>query len=126
VWAIELLTRHLEPRPSVLRPSRAMPGLDGATIHTVDMPTSECRSSRTPPGGASLTCSGAFAIPRLPGTPLDQLAKQIAAGALRTQIGKTFGLDDIFLAHRCMGANQAGGKIVVPRSCEGADGDLSD
>jgi len=46
-------------------------------------------------------------------TPLDQLAKQIAAGTLHVQVGKTFALEDIVEAHRCMEANQAGGKIVV-------------
>jgi NADPH:quinone reductase-like Zn-dependent oxidoreductase len=46
-------------------------------------------------------------------TPLDELAEQVAAGKLRVQIGKTFILDDIVEAHRCMEQNQAGGKIVV-------------
>jgi NADPH:quinone reductase-like Zn-dependent oxidoreductase len=46
-------------------------------------------------------------------TPLDELVEQIAAGTLRVQVGKTFRLDDIVEAHRCMEENQAGGKIVV-------------
>jgi NADPH:quinone reductase-like Zn-dependent oxidoreductase len=46
-------------------------------------------------------------------TPLEQLAEQIAAGYLQVQIGRTFQLDDIVQAHRCMEENQAGGKIVV-------------
>lgn len=46
-------------------------------------------------------------------TPLQQLVKQIEAGELNVQIGKTFKLDNIVEAHRCMEANQAGGKIVV-------------
>jgi NADPH:quinone reductase-like Zn-dependent oxidoreductase len=46
-------------------------------------------------------------------TPLEQLAEQIAAGSLQVQIGRTFQLDDIVQAHRCMEENQAGGKIVV-------------
>jgi NADPH:quinone reductase-like Zn-dependent oxidoreductase len=46
-------------------------------------------------------------------TPLDELVEQIAQGALRVQIGKTFMLDDIVEAHRCMEENKAGGKIVV-------------
>jgi NADPH:quinone reductase-like Zn-dependent oxidoreductase len=46
-------------------------------------------------------------------TPLDELAKQIEAGALHVQVGKTFPLDDIVQAHRCMDENRAGGKIVV-------------
>ncbi|MCW3094787.1 MAG: NADPH:quinone reductase [Chthonomonadaceae bacterium] len=46
-------------------------------------------------------------------TPLQELVDQIAAGALRIQIGKTFPLDEIAEAHRCMEENKAGGKIVV-------------
>ncbi|MBV9776201.1 MAG: zinc-binding dehydrogenase [Acetobacteraceae bacterium] len=46
-------------------------------------------------------------------TPLDELAGQIAAGRLRVQVGKTFRLDEIVEAHRCMDDNKAGGKIVV-------------
>ena len=46
-------------------------------------------------------------------TPLGELVKQIATGALRVQIGRTFHLDEIVEAHRCMEENKAGGKIVV-------------
>jgi NADPH:quinone reductase-like Zn-dependent oxidoreductase len=46
-------------------------------------------------------------------TPLDTLAPQIASGKLHLQIGKTFRLDEIAEAHRCMEENRAGGKIVV-------------
>jgi len=46
-------------------------------------------------------------------TPLDELARQIAAGKLRVQIGKVFHLDEIVEAHRVMEENTAGGKIVV-------------
>jgi NADPH:quinone reductase-like Zn-dependent oxidoreductase len=46
-------------------------------------------------------------------TPLDELAEQVAAGTLRVQVGKTFTLDEIVEAHRCMEGNKAGGKIVV-------------
>jgi NADPH:quinone reductase-like Zn-dependent oxidoreductase len=46
-------------------------------------------------------------------TPLEELVEQIAAGALRVQVGRTFRLDDIVEAHRCMEKNRAGGKIVV-------------
>jgi NADPH:quinone reductase-like Zn-dependent oxidoreductase len=46
-------------------------------------------------------------------TPLNDLVEQIAAGTLRVQVGKTFHLDEIAEAHRCMEDNQAGGKIVV-------------
>ena len=45
--------------------------------------------------------------------PLDELAKQVAAGTLHIQIGKIFHLDDIVEAHRCMEEDEAGGKIVV-------------
>ena len=46
-------------------------------------------------------------------TPLEQLAEQIAAGTLHIQIGRTFRLEEIVEAHRCMEENKAGGKIVV-------------
>lgn len=46
-------------------------------------------------------------------TPLEELVEQIAAGTLRVQIGRTFHLDEIVEAHRCMEENKAGGKIVV-------------
>jgi NADPH:quinone reductase-like Zn-dependent oxidoreductase len=46
-------------------------------------------------------------------TPLDELAKLIAAGTLHVQVGRTFQLDEIAEAHRCMEENKAGGKIVV-------------
>ncbi|WP_316399480.1 zinc-binding alcohol dehydrogenase family protein [Bradyrhizobium sp. 33ap4] len=45
--------------------------------------------------------------------PLDDLAGQIAAGELRIQIGRTFRLEEISEAHRCMETNAAGGKIVI-------------
>jgi NADPH:quinone reductase-like Zn-dependent oxidoreductase len=46
-------------------------------------------------------------------TPLKELAQQIEAGTLHIQVGKTFHLDEIVLAHRLMEENKAGGKIVV-------------
>jgi NADPH:quinone reductase-like Zn-dependent oxidoreductase len=46
-------------------------------------------------------------------TPLEQLVQQIAAGTLHVQVGRTFRLDEIVEAHRCMEENKAGGKIVV-------------
>jgi NADPH:quinone reductase-like Zn-dependent oxidoreductase len=46
-------------------------------------------------------------------TPLDELVEQIAAGTLHVQVGKTFHLNEIVEAHRCMEENKAGGKIVV-------------
>ena len=45
--------------------------------------------------------------------PLQALLDDIAAGALKVQVGRVFGLDDIAEAHRTMEANAAGGKIVV-------------
>jgi NADPH:quinone reductase-like Zn-dependent oxidoreductase len=45
--------------------------------------------------------------------PLEELVEQIAAGALHVQVGRTFHLDQIVEAHRCMEENKAGGKIVV-------------
>jgi NADPH:quinone reductase-like Zn-dependent oxidoreductase len=46
-------------------------------------------------------------------TPFEELVEQIAGGTLPVQIGKTFHLDEIVEAHRCMEDNKAGGKIVV-------------
>ncbi|WFU27926.1 zinc-binding alcohol dehydrogenase family protein [Bradyrhizobium sp. CB1717] len=46
-------------------------------------------------------------------TPLQELVRQIEAGALRVQLGRVFHLTEIAEAHRCMDANAAGGKIVV-------------
>jgi NADPH:quinone reductase-like Zn-dependent oxidoreductase len=46
-------------------------------------------------------------------TPLQKLVEQVAAGTLHVQVGKVFHLDQIVEAHRCMDANNAGGKIVV-------------
>src|ERR1700731_247217 len=44
-------------------------------------------------------------------TPLEDLVEKIAAGTLRVQVGKTFHLDEIAEAHRCMEGNKGGGKI---------------
>jgi NADPH:quinone reductase-like Zn-dependent oxidoreductase len=46
-------------------------------------------------------------------TPLDKLLQQVAEGKLHVQIGRTFRLDEIVEAHRCMEENKAAGKIVV-------------
>ena len=46
-------------------------------------------------------------------TPLGELAELVAAGTLHLAIGRTFRLDEIADAHRCMEENRAGGKIVV-------------
>jgi len=46
-------------------------------------------------------------------TPLDELARQIVSGKLRVRVSRTFRLDEIVEAHRCMEENRAGGKIVV-------------
>jgi NADPH:quinone reductase-like Zn-dependent oxidoreductase len=46
-------------------------------------------------------------------TPLNDLTRQVAVGTLPVRIGRTFRLEEIVEAHRCMEANTAGGKIVV-------------
>lgn len=46
-------------------------------------------------------------------TPLQSLVDQVASGDLRVTVGRTFQIDDIVEAHRCMETNAAGGKIVV-------------
>jgi NADPH:quinone reductase-like Zn-dependent oxidoreductase len=46
-------------------------------------------------------------------TPLQDFVELIEAGEYSPHIGKTFSLDEIVEAHRCMERNQAGGKIVV-------------
>ncbi len=46
-------------------------------------------------------------------TPLDELARDVADGRLSVHVGRTFRLDEIAEAHRCMEENRAGGKIVV-------------
>jgi NADPH:quinone reductase-like Zn-dependent oxidoreductase len=46
-------------------------------------------------------------------TPLQDLVEKIAAGTLHVQVGRTFHLEEIAEAHRCMEENKAGGKIVV-------------
>ncbi len=45
--------------------------------------------------------------------PLQELVDQVEAGSLHVQLGRTFHIDDIVDAHRCMEGNGAGGKIVV-------------
>lgn len=46
-------------------------------------------------------------------TPLEEMAKQVAEGTLHVPIGKTFQLNEIVEAHRCMDESKAGGKIVI-------------
>jgi len=46
-------------------------------------------------------------------TPLNELTKEIAEGTLKIQLGRTFHIDDIVDAHRCMEEDRGGGKIVV-------------
>jgi len=55
-------------------------------------------------------------------TPIEELAEQIVAGTLHVQVGRTFHLDEIAEAHRCMEENKAGGKIVV-RPSSAPEGD---
>jgi NADPH:quinone reductase-like Zn-dependent oxidoreductase len=46
-------------------------------------------------------------------TPLQELVRQVQAGALKLKLGPTFRMDEIVAAHRCMEENRAAGKIVV-------------
>ena len=46
-------------------------------------------------------------------TPLQDLVEQVEQGSLHVQVGRTFQLDQIVEAHRCMEHNAAQGKIVV-------------
>lgn len=47
-------------------------------------------------------------------TPLEEMAKKVAEGEMKIQIGKVFhGLENIVQAHELMDSNKAGGKIVV-------------
>lgn len=47
-------------------------------------------------------------------TPLEEMAKNVASGEMKIQIGKVFhGLENIVEAHELMDSNKAGGKIVV-------------
>jgi NADPH:quinone reductase-like Zn-dependent oxidoreductase len=46
-------------------------------------------------------------------TPLEELARRIAAGTLKIQVGKVFPMEEIVEAHRLMEENKAGGKIVI-------------
>ena len=46
-------------------------------------------------------------------TPLQDLVRQVEAGALAVKLGPTFRLEEIAAAHRCMEENRATGKIVV-------------
>jgi NADPH:quinone reductase-like Zn-dependent oxidoreductase len=46
-------------------------------------------------------------------TPLQELVNQIEEGSMVPKIGRTFSLDQIVDAHRCMEEDNAGGKIVV-------------
>ena len=45
--------------------------------------------------------------------PFGDLVRQIEAGTLKVQIGRTFPLDQIVAAHQLMDSNKAGGKLVV-------------
>ncbi len=45
--------------------------------------------------------------------PLQRLVDEVEKGALPVKVGRVFRLDEIVEAHRCMEANEAGGKIVV-------------
>ncbi|PYH69526.1 zinc-binding alcohol dehydrogenase family protein [Aspergillus vadensis CBS 113365] len=46
-------------------------------------------------------------------TPYEELIPQVEAGILKVRLGKTFHLQEIVEAHRCLEAGSAGGKIVI-------------
>jgi Zinc-binding dehydrogenase len=46
-------------------------------------------------------------------TPLQSPVEQVEVGSLRIQVGRTFQLNQIAEAYRCMQDNTVGGKIVV-------------
>ncbi|GAM36624.1 zinc-binding oxidoreductase [Talaromyces pinophilus] len=46
-------------------------------------------------------------------TPYKELIPQVEEGILEVRLGKTFHLEEIVEAHRCLEAGSAGGKIVV-------------
>ena len=46
-------------------------------------------------------------------TPLAEFVKGVEKGEMKIKVGRTFKLEEVAEAHRCMEANEAGGKIVV-------------
>lgn len=64
------------------------------------------------PWGSKLTVYGGM-IPEFMSTPLNDLIQQVENGSLKVKIGKTFHIDQIVEAHRCMEDSAAEGKIVV-------------
>ncbi len=64
------------------------------------------------PSAVRLTAYGGTAADFLR-TPFEALAAHVSSGALPIRVGRTFHLNDIVEAHRCMEENRAGGKIVV-------------
>ncbi|KAI9718443.1 MAG: hypothetical protein M1812_004164 [Candelaria pacifica] len=64
------------------------------------------------PKGVNLTTYGGDNIDFM-NTPYGELVRQVEDGTLKVQVGRTFRLEDIVEAHRCMEENRAGGKIVV-------------
>ncbi|WP_233236552.1 zinc-binding alcohol dehydrogenase family protein [Bordetella sp. LUAb4] len=67
--------------------------------------------------GVYLTFFGSFVFgtPGFPvsDVPLQQIAKDVAAGRLKAKPSRVFRFDEIHEAHRVMEANEAGGKMVV-------------
>jgi hypothetical protein len=70
-------------------------------------------SSHAGDSQVGLLCDVCWWCRRLHGYTSEELSQQIVAGKLSIQIGKTFKLDEIMEAHKCMEKNEAGGKIVV-------------
>jgi NADPH:quinone reductase len=56
-----------------------------------------------------------FGAPGFPlsDVPLQEIARQVAAGRLKAKPARVFGFEEIREAHRVMEANEAGGKMVV-------------
>ena len=74
---------------------------DNDTVPMELIPTSVCLTAYAGGSDEFMTMS------------LEELVEQVAVGKLPIQIGRTFSLEQMVEAHRCMEENKAGGKIVV-------------
>lgn len=64
------------------------------------------------PWGSKLTVYGGM-TPEFMSTPLNDLIQQVDNGSLKVKIGRTFHINQIVEAHRCMEDSAAEGKIVI-------------
>jgi NADPH:quinone reductase-like Zn-dependent oxidoreductase len=64
------------------------------------------------PWDSKLTAYGGI-TPEFMSTPLNDLIQHIENGSLKVKIGKTFHIEQIVEAHRCMEDSTAEGKIVI-------------